>query len=51
MLPNAIDIAESVMPELVADGVNTSSLESIDIFVLQQRRVKLEVSGGIEGLK
>jgi len=30
-LPKAIDIAERVLPELVADWMNTKSVKNIDI--------------------
>jgi hypothetical protein len=34
-LPKPIDIAERVLPELVADWVDTESVQSINIIVLQ----------------
>jgi hypothetical protein len=36
MLPKPIDIAERVMPELVADWVDTQSVPSISIIIFQQ---------------
>jgi len=35
-LPKAIDIAERELPELVADWMDTESVQSIIIVVLQQ---------------
>jgi len=43
-LPKPIDIAERVLPELLADLVDTYSVQSIDIIVLQQPRVHMLVS-------
>jgi len=42
-LPILIDIAERVLPELVADWVDTGSVQSINI-VLQQLQVNMLVS-------
>jgi hypothetical protein len=47
-LPKPIDIAERVLPELVADCVDTYSGKSINIIVLQQLRVSMLVSRVIE---
>jgi hypothetical protein len=43
-LPQPIKIAERVSPELVANWVNTESVESINMIVHQQLRVNLLVS-------
>jgi hypothetical protein len=43
-LPKPIDIAERVLPELVADWVDTKSVQSINMIVLQQLQVKMLVS-------
>jgi len=43
-LPKVIDIAERVLPELVADWVDTESVQSINMIVLQQLRVNMLVS-------
>ena len=50
-LPKPIDIAESVLPALVADWVDTYSVQSINMIVLQQLEVNMLVSGVIEGSK
>jgi hypothetical protein len=42
-LPKPIDIAERVFPELVADWVDTKSVQSINIDVLQQLGVNMLV--------
>jgi len=39
-----IDIAERVLPELVADWVDTESVESIKMIVFQKLRVNMRVS-------
>jgi len=43
-LPKPIDIAERVLPELVADWVDTESVQSITMIVLEQLRVNTLVS-------
>jgi hypothetical protein len=43
-LPKAIDIAERVLPELVADWLDTKSVESINIVVHRQLGVNMLVS-------
>jgi len=43
-LPKPIDIAEMELPELVADWVDTESVQSIKMIVLQQLRVNMLVS-------
>jgi len=43
-LPKPIDIAERVLPELVADWVDTESVQSIKMIVLQQLRANMLVS-------
>jgi len=50
-LPKAIDIAERVLPELVADWADTRSVQSITIFLLQRIRVNMLVSWVIEWSK
>jgi hypothetical protein len=43
-LPKPIDIAERVLPEEVTDLVDTYSVQSINIIVLQQLQVNMLVS-------
>jgi hypothetical protein len=43
-LPKVIDIADRVLSELVADWVNTKSVQSINMIVLQQLQVDMLVS-------
>ena len=43
-LPKVIDIAERELPELVADWVDTKSVQSINIVVFQQLQVNMLVS-------
>jgi hypothetical protein len=43
-LLKAIDIAERVLPELVADWVETYSVQSINIIIHQQLGVNMLVS-------
>jgi len=43
-LPKPIDIAERVLPELVANWVDTESVQRIKMIVLQQLRVNMLVS-------
>jgi len=43
-LPKLIDIAERILPELVADWVDTYSVQSINIIILQKLRVNILVS-------
>jgi len=50
-LPKPIDIAERVLPELVADWVDTNSVQSINIIVLRQLGVNMLVSWVIEWWK
>jgi hypothetical protein len=50
-LPKGIDIAERELPELVADWVDTESVQSIKIIVLQKLQVNILVSLVIEWSK
>jgi len=50
-LPKPIDVAERVLPELVADWADTESMQSINIIVLQLLRVNMLVSGVIKWSK
>jgi hypothetical protein len=43
-LPKPIDIEERVLPELVADWVDTYSVQSINIIVLHQLRANMLIS-------
>jgi hypothetical protein len=43
-LPKAVDIAERELTKLVADWVDTKSVQSIKIIVLQQLRENMLVS-------
>jgi len=43
-LPTRIDIAERVMPELVADWLNSKSVQSIDISFIQKLQLNLLIS-------
>jgi hypothetical protein len=43
-LPKPIEIVERVLPDLVVDWVDTNSVQSINIIVLQQLRANLQVS-------
>jgi len=43
-LPKAIDIAERVLPELVADWINTKSVQNIDISFVQRLQVSMLIS-------
>jgi hypothetical protein len=43
-LPKPIDIAERVLPELVADWVDTESAQSINMIVPKQLQVNMLVS-------
>ena len=43
-LPKPIDIAERVLPQLVADWVDTKSVQGINMIVLQQLGVNMLVS-------
>ena len=43
-LPKPIYIAERVLPELVADWVDTESVQSNNMIVLEQLRVNMLVS-------
>ena len=50
-LPKPVDIAGRVLPELVVDWVDTYSVQSINIIVLQQLGVNMLVSWVIEWSK
>jgi len=50
-LPKPIDIAERVLPELVADWVDTESVQSINIIVLELLRLNMLVSWVIKWSK
>jgi hypothetical protein len=43
-LPKPIDMGERLLPELVADWVDTKSVQRINIVVLQQLRVNMLVT-------
>jgi len=43
-LPKAMDITERVLPELVADWMNTKSVQNIDISFLRKLQVTLLIS-------
>jgi hypothetical protein len=43
-LPKPIDIAERVLPELVADWVDTESAQSFNMIVREQLQVNMLVS-------
>ena len=43
-LPNPINIAERVLPSLVADWMDTESVQSINMIVLEQLDVNILVS-------
>ena len=47
-LPKPIDIAERVLPELVADWMNTKIVQNIDISFVQKLRVNILMSWGID---
>jgi len=42
-LPKALDIAERVLPELVADWINTKSVQNIDISFVQKLQVNMMI--------
>jgi hypothetical protein len=44
MLPQPIDIAERVLPKLVVDCVDISSVQSINLIVLLQLQLNILVS-------
>jgi len=50
-LPKWIDIGQRVLPELVADWVDTKSVQSINISILQQLLVNVLVSWAIKWSK
>jgi len=50
-LPKAIDIAERVLPELVADWMNAKSVQNIDIPFVQKLQVNMLISRVIKWLK
>jgi len=50
-LPKAIDIAERVLPELVADCINTKRVQNINISVIQTLQVNLLTSWVIKWSK
>jgi len=50
-LPKAMDIAERVLPELVADWMNTKSVQKIDISFVQKLQVNMLISWVIKWSK
>jgi len=50
-LPKAIDIAERVMPEMVADWMNTKSVQNMDISFVQKFQVNMLISWVIKWSK
>jgi len=50
-LPKAIDIAERVLPERVADWMNTKSVQNIDISLVQKLQVNVLISSVIKWSK
>jgi hypothetical protein len=50
-LPNATDIAERVLPDIVAEWVDTKSVYSIHNIVLYQLRVQMPVTWMVAWLK
>ena len=50
-LPKAINIAERVLPELVADWLNTMSVQNIDISFVQKLHVSMLISWVIKWSK
>jgi len=49
-LPKAIDIAERVLPELVADWMNTKSMQNINDSFVQKLQVNMQISWVIKWL-
>jgi len=47
-LPKAIDIPERVLPELVADCMNTKSVQNIDISFVKKLQVDILISWEIK---
>ena len=47
----AIDTAERVLPELVADSMNTKSVQNIDISFVQKLQVNILILWVIKWLK
>jgi hypothetical protein len=43
-LPQAIDITERVLPELVADSMNTNSVQNIDISFVQKLKLNILIA-------
>jgi hypothetical protein len=43
-LPKAIDIAQRVLPELVADWINTQGVQNIDIRFVRKLQVNMAIS-------
>jgi hypothetical protein len=50
-LPKARNIAERVLPELVADWMNTKTVQNIDGCFLQKLQVKIVISWVVNWLK
>jgi len=50
-LPKAIDIAERVLPELVADWMNTKSVQNINISLVQKLQLNMLISSVIKWSK
>jgi len=50
-LPNSIDIAERVFPELVSDWMNTKTVHNIEIWFFPELRVNKMISWVIESSK
>ena len=50
-LPKEIDIAERVLPELVADWMNIKSVQNIDIRFIQRLQVNMLILWVIKWLK
>jgi hypothetical protein len=50
-LPKAIDIAERVLPELVADWINTKSVQNVNISFVQKLEAKMLISWVIKWSK
>jgi hypothetical protein len=50
-LPKGIHITERVLPELIADWMNTKSVQNIDISLVQKLPVNMLISWVINGRK
>jgi len=50
-LPKAIDIAERVLPQLIADWTNTKSVQNIDMSFVQKLQVNMLITWGINWSK